>query len=81
MRSRDSLAEEMGEEFVNGATGGEETSVEARDQIVEEENGGPFIVTRARTEFAQGTDASNPITAERAPFPTVTNPPRATPRR
>ena len=76
MRTRDALAEELAEEFIFGATGGEETSVEARDQIVAEENGGPFVVTKARTEFAQGTDASNPITAERAPFPEVTRSPR-----
>jgi len=70
-RTKDLLAEELAEDFVMSATGAEEVSVEARDQIVPEETGGPFVFTTAQQEFAQGTDASNPITAERAAFPTA----------
>ena len=75
-RTKDSLAEELAEDFVMSATGAEEVGAEERDQIVPEETGGPFVVTRAKTEFAQGTDASNPITAERAAFPTANRSPR-----
>jgi len=68
-RSGDDLAEELGEEFVETATSGEHEGEEAQDQVVPEESGGPFVVTSAGTEFARGTDASNPIDAKREPFP------------
>jgi hypothetical protein len=42
-----------------------------RDEEVPEESGGPFVETSGRSEFAYGTDASNPKDAEQAPFPTT----------
>jgi hypothetical protein len=68
-RSGDDLAEELGEEFVETATTGEYAGEEALDQVVIEESGGPFVETSGATEFAEGTDASNPEGAEREPFP------------
>jgi hypothetical protein len=68
-RSKDDLAEELGEEFVLTATTGEDEGEEVANQSVPEELGGPFVVTDAQTEFAGGTDASNPRGAKREPFP------------
>jgi hypothetical protein len=76
-RTKDALAEELAEEFVISATGAEEAGAEERDRVLIEEAGGPFVESSAQQEFAQGTDPSNPITAERAPFPTVMGTPRA----
>jgi hypothetical protein len=66
----DDLAEELGEEFVESATSGEQAA-DMRDEEVPEESGGPFVETSGRSEFAYGTDASNPKDAECAPFPTT----------
>jgi hypothetical protein len=68
-KSADPLVEALGEEFVAAATSGEEGSLEDLNRGVPEELGGPFVVTRARTEFARGTDRSNPKDATREPFP------------
>jgi hypothetical protein len=68
-RSADSLTEELGEEFVETITSGEDEGNEVRDQRVAEEVGGPFTLTNGNTEFAEGTDGSNPKTATREPFP------------
>jgi hypothetical protein len=70
-RSADDRAEELGEEFVETVTSGEDEGEDVLDQHVPEEDGGPFIVTSAATEFANGTDASNPEDATREPFPKV----------
>ena len=75
---RDDFANELAEEFLTAATSGEPVSQEARDTIVPEDSGGPFVVTSARTEFAKGTDASNPADAEVEAFPTATAAPRRT---
>jgi len=70
-RSRDPLAEALGEEFVEAATTGGDAGTETLNQDVPEEEGGPFVVTSARTEFARGSDPSNPEGATREPFPRV----------
>jgi hypothetical protein len=67
----DDLAEELGEGFVESATSGEQAAEDIRDEEVPEESGGPFVETSGTSEFAYGTDASNPKDAERAPFPTT----------
>ena len=69
-RSHDTLAEELGEEAVKTMTSGEDQSDRMQDLEVDEENGGPFITTSGREEFAGGTDKSNPFDATREPFPT-----------
>jgi hypothetical protein len=70
-RTKDGLAEELAEEFVESATSGEEEAEEELNQGVPEDEGGPFVVSNAQTEFASGTDASNPKGAKREPFPTT----------
>src|SRR5579883_133778 len=56
----DDLAEERGEEVVEKATTGEDEAEDMLDQVVPEEQGGPFVETNAAQEFAHDTDASNP---------------------
>jgi hypothetical protein len=68
-RASDPLAEELGENFVETATSGEEQEEARRDRITPEEVGGPFVVTTASEEFAAGTDESNIAEALREPLP------------
>lgn len=67
--TRDDLAEALGEDFLKSATGEEEADDEMFAGVVPEENGGPFVVTSARQEFAHDIDASNPPDAEQEPLP------------
>jgi hypothetical protein len=67
----DDFAEELGEEVVEKATTGEDAGEESLDQVVPEEDGGPFVETTGGQEFAQGADLSNPKGAFREPFPTT----------
>jgi hypothetical protein len=71
-------AQELGEEFVRSVTSGEEAESEMEEEEATEEQGGPFVVTSASTEFGFGTDESNPADAEKAPFPQVS--PAVSPR-
>jgi|HubBroStandDraft_2_1064218.scaffolds.fasta_scaffold17398_6 hypothetical protein len=68
-QSADSFAESLGEGFVAGITTGERAETDAFDWLGADENGGPFVMTSGRTEFAKGTDQSNPADATREPFP------------
>jgi len=63
------LAEELGEAFLQSATSGEESEAERRERILPEENGGPFVSTRASQEFAYDLDESNIAEATREPLP------------
>jgi hypothetical protein len=65
----DVLAESLAEEFLESATSGNEVHEDVANDDVAEDFGGPFVVTRARDEYAQGTDASNPLDAKREPLP------------
>ena len=67
----DELGRERGEEFVRSVTSGGNAGDEMHEEEVIEEVGGPFVETTAETEFADGTDASNPEDAEREALPTV----------
>jgi hypothetical protein len=67
----DDLAEELGEEVIEKATTGEDEGEDALDQVVPEEQGGPFVETNAAQEFAHGPDPSNPKGTKREPFPTT----------
>lgn len=67
-RIDDDLAENLAEEFLQGATQGTDAE-EDLDQVVPEEIGGPFIETSAAEEFAHDTDESNPLDAEAEPLP------------
>ncbi len=50
----DDLAEELAEEFLASALTGQYQAADAHDQIVDEEDGGPFIPSSERREFARG---------------------------
>jgi hypothetical protein len=67
--STEELAEELGEAFIEAATAGESSEPERHDQITAAESGGPFVVTRAALEYADGTDESNIAEALREPLP------------
>jgi hypothetical protein len=68
-RTADDLAEELAEEFVRSATSAEEAGADARDEVLPEELGGPFVEVPASEEFDRAPDASNPQDAEKEPFP------------
>lgn len=70
-RSNDEVAERRGEEFIEGITSAEYCAADDRDEQTTEEVGGPFVVSPAAKEFAPGTDASNPKSSTREPFPTT----------
>jgi hypothetical protein len=69
IRTRDALAETLAQDFLGSAIEGEPVSL--RDAVVPEEDGGPFVTTDGRHEFAKGTDPSNPKDSEVEPFPSV----------
>ena len=68
-RSREAIAEELGEGAVSSMTSGGDSLSDTLDESVDEENGGPFVETAASEEFAEGTDESNIAGATREPFP------------
>jgi hypothetical protein len=70
-KSDDTLAEEMGRDYLLAAETNEERLEELSDEVFDEESGGPFVETSGRVEFASGVDASNPEETEREPFPTA----------
>lgn len=76
LRSNDDLAEELAEQFVLGATSGEQPAQDRLEADVPEEIGGPFVETTGPMEFADEADETNPADAEREPFPTATGQPR-----
>jgi len=67
----DDLSEELGEAMVATMTTGEDQFKPMVEAEVDEERGGPFLVTSAAEEFAEGTDESNIPEATREPFPTT----------
>jgi hypothetical protein len=67
--SAEELSEELGEAYLESATSGEQSEPERHERITPDELGGPFIVSSARREFAEGTDESNIAEATREPLP------------
>lgn len=65
----DDLAEELAEEFLRSATGGDDARQEMLEHETPEECGGPFVIRSSRSIFVRGTDDSNPIDASREPLP------------
>lgn len=65
----DDLAEALAEDFVAAATGETNALENDLDRTLDEEIGGPFVLTRASKELAHDVDASNPIGAEAEPLP------------
>ena len=74
--SIDALGEELGEEFVENLTGADDAATDDRAKVTSDEAGGPFLITTAVQEFANGVDESNPEDAKREPFPTAMKPPK-----
>jgi hypothetical protein len=72
----DDLAEELGEAAVESETSGDQEAENIRDEDFPEDEGGPFVPSTSRREFAVGTDESNPEDAEQEPFPTTRGRPR-----
>jgi acetoin utilization protein AcuB len=68
-RVADDLAETLAEQYLSSVTSGEEAGEEAHESQVSEEEGGPFIITRGKDEFAKGVDPSNPPGSLREPLP------------
>ena len=64
----DDLAEVLAEDFVRGATSGENPEEHGGD-LVDEEFGGPFIETYAAEEFAVDQDPTLPRDAAREALP------------
>jgi hypothetical protein len=67
--SHDSLAEDLGEAFIEAATSGEDNEGDRHERVTLEENGGPFVETSGNEEYAVGTDESNIPSATREPLP------------
>ena len=67
----DDLAAGLGQGAVVAMTSGEDRLAEDLNHDVEEDWGGPFVLTTANKEFAHGTDESNIAEATREPFPTT----------
>ena len=63
------VGSEMVEEFMMAATSGEDMSEDIRNQVTDEEYGGPFIETKASDEIADDEDESNPPGATQEPLP------------
>jgi hypothetical protein len=74
-KTRETLGEELGEAFLESATTGEPCEMDRFDQVTEDEDGGPFVLTSAAEEFADGYDESNTLDATREPFPKTSNSP------
>jgi hypothetical protein len=69
-------AELLGELFIASALAGEGSLPALLDEVSAEEDGGPYLNVSGRAEFARDVDASNPLGAEREPFPTAVHGPR-----
>lgn len=67
--SAEELSEELGEAYLESATSGGQSESDRHERITPDELGGPFLVSSARREFADGTDESNIAEATREPLP------------
>lgn len=72
-RSSDAYAEGMGESFIESATSGEGSATSRHEEWTWEEEGGPFVMTAASEEFAEGLDESNIAEATREALPTTSS--------
>jgi len=79
-RSSDSLAEGLGEAFIESVTSGQGSATQRQNQVTTEEDGGPFLITSALDEFAEEPDDSNLGDATREPFPTSSDVPPGPPQ-
>ena len=83
-RSRDDLAELLAEDFLKSATGGDDIEESVRDEVLEEELGGPFLTTDGATEFGSTVNEAepdDPASEEREALPQAVAPLIMKPRR
>ena len=64
----DDLAEELAEGFLASATMAQGQGEESHEQFVEEEIGGPFVLTGGK-EFAHGPTGWSTLSSELEPYP------------
>ena len=72
--ARDDLAEYLAEGFLLSAVSGESSEEDARDQVVEEELGGPFIEASSDEEFGPTRFSNGDDTVEANALPTALGP-------
>ena len=77
--SRDDLAEMLAEGFLAQATSGESVDLDVRDELLEEELGGPFVQTTPSVEFGSTMRQASPSakedpSIEKEPFPQAVAP-------
>jgi hypothetical protein len=76
----DDLAEFLGENFLQSATGGEDSDEVLHEELAIGEVGGPFVETDERTEFSRADDkAAAREPGEPEAFPTATRSGRGAP--
>jgi hypothetical protein len=72
--AHDDLAEYLAEGFLLSAVSGESSEEDTRDQVVEEELGGPFIEASSVQEFGATRFSDGDDTGEASPLPTALGP-------
>ncbi len=72
---KDPLGDELAEHFLYGAETGRHMAAELNDEVMPEEEGGPFTFTTANRELG-GEDEMNPPDAEVAPLPSPMRAPK-----
>lgn len=77
----DDLAELLGEAYIQSVTSGSPAAEDYRDEVLTEEEGGPYIETSAEDEMIDDIDASNVPDAEPAERPVVSAQPKSAPVR
>ena len=65
----DDLAEELGEEFVESVTSGEQAADDIRDEEVPEDSGGPFVERTRRSEFCPTARTGRTLKTRSTPPP------------
>ncbi len=77
----DDLAELLGEAYVQSVTSGSPAAEDFRDELLTEEEGGPYVETSAEDEMIDDIDDTNVADAEPAERPVVSAQPRSAPVR
>ena len=71
VQSKDSLADELGQQYVSSVTSGEDVATEQSAARTSEELGGPFLVTSAQSEYGATVNEAHPPGGEREAVPTL----------
>jgi hypothetical protein len=65
----DGLGEELGETFVENATGADDAASEHREEETTEDKGGPFLLITTAPEPPSDADESTPDASDDEPMP------------